>query len=454
VPTSPQAGLLLLFVNLCGFVINSATIPGGWIAVYWANPVTYMFTSLAVNEFTSPDWATPVDGTPIGEIVLQTRGYQQKYLYVWLAIFVWGAAASVLNFVACVFFLATLPAPKPPVVMSEEAYELQLKARAGLDAELPEELRGSSKRKKGSTASLASLGKSASHPSLPGTAPPPAASDEDSGKLGKAAVGDVESQGPPASQGGSSLPFKPLSMTFADVRYSVPYPKDAAHPEGSDKQEGPHAGQLLLLKGITGSFRAGVLTALMGASGAGKTTLMDVLAGRKTGGTITGDIRVNGFPQDQATFARVAGYCEQTDIHVPHTSVHEALQFSARLRLPSSVTREQCEAFVREVMDLVELTSIKNAIVGLPGVGLSVEQVRAGGVLPGGKGGGRGGITAHGAQLHRKGAAGCGEVQSMRAWWVGGHIAGDHPFSWSGVGHGQRVLNTERARLLLCSASA
>jgi ABC-type multidrug transport system fused ATPase/permease subunit len=327
VPTSPQAGLLLLFVNLCGFVINSATIPGGWIAVYWANPVTYMFTSLAVNEFTSPDWATPVDGTPIGEIVLQTRGYQQKYLYVWLAIFVWGAAASVLNFVACVFFLATLPAPKPPVVMSEEAYELQLKARAGLDAELPEELRGSSKRKKGSTASLASLGKSASHPSLPGTAPPPAASDEDSGKLGKAAVGDVESQGPPASQGGSSLPFKPLSMTFADVRYSVPYPKDAAHPEGSDKQEGPHAGQLLLLKGITGSFRAGVLTALMGASGAGKTTLMDVLAGRKTGGTITGDIRVNGFPQDQATFARVAGYCEQTDIHVPHTSVHEALQF-------------------------------------------------------------------------------------------------------------------------------
>ena len=41
-----------------------------------------------------------------------------------------------------------------------------------------------------------------------------------------------------------------------------------------EKQEGPHAGQLLLLKGITGSFRPRVLTALMGASGAGKTTLM------------------------------------------------------------------------------------------------------------------------------------------------------------------------------------
>ncbi len=36
-------------------------------------------------------------------------------------------------------------------------------------------------------------------------------------------------------------------------------------------------------QGITGAFRPGVLTALMGASGAGKTTLMDVLADRKTG---------------------------------------------------------------------------------------------------------------------------------------------------------------------------
>ncbi len=41
--------------------------------------------------------------------------------------------------------------------------------------------------------------------------------------------------------------------------------------------------ELELLKGITGCFRPGVLTALMGASGAGKTTFLDLLAGRKTG---------------------------------------------------------------------------------------------------------------------------------------------------------------------------
>ena len=41
--------------------------------------------------------------------------------------------------------------------------------------------------------------------------------------------------------------------------------------------------QLELLRGISGAFRPGILTCLMGVSGAGKTTLMDVLSGRKTG---------------------------------------------------------------------------------------------------------------------------------------------------------------------------
>ena len=47
--------------------------------------------------------------------------------------------------------------------------------------------------------------------------------------------------------------------------------------------EGSSRPQLVLLTDINGCFRPGVLTCLMGVSGAGKTTLMDVLAGRKTG---------------------------------------------------------------------------------------------------------------------------------------------------------------------------
>ncbi|KAK6152321.1 hypothetical protein DH2020_014956 [Rehmannia glutinosa] len=134
------------------------------------------------------------------------------------------------------------------------------------------------------------------------------------------------------------------------------------------KAQGVESDRLQLLRDVSGAFRPGVLTALVGVSGAGKTTLMDVLAGRKTGGFIEGDISISGYPKNQATFARISGYCEQNDIHSPHVTVYESVLYSAWLRLPA-------EMFVEEVMELVELNPIRNSLVGLPGVdGLSTEQ--------------------------------------------------------------------------------
>lgn len=103
------------------------------------------------------------------------------------------------------------------------------------------------------------------------------------------------------------------------------------------KQQGIIEDRLQLLVNVTGAFKPGVLTALVGVSGAGKTTLMDVLAGRKTGGYIEGRIYISGYPKKQETFARVSGYCEQNDVHSPCLTVHESLLFSAWLRLPSHV---------------------------------------------------------------------------------------------------------------------
>ena len=103
------------------------------------------------------------------------------------------------------------------------------------------------------------------------------------------------------------------------------------------KKHGEIEDKLQLLVNVTGAFRPGVLTALVGVSGAGKTTLMDVLAGRKTGGIIEGSIHISGYPKKQETFARVSGYCEQNDIHSPCLTVHESLIYSAWLRLPSHV---------------------------------------------------------------------------------------------------------------------
>lgn len=111
------------------------------------------------------------------------------------------------------------------------------------------------------------------------------------------------------------------------------------------KQQGIQEERLQLLADVTGAFRPGVLTALVGISGAGKTTLMDVLAGRKTGGFIEGSIHISGYPKRQETFARISGYCEQSDIHSPCLTVLESLLFSVWLRLPSDVDFDTQKVF-------------------------------------------------------------------------------------------------------------
>ncbi|KAG6615867.1 ATP-binding Cassette (ABC) Superfamily [Phytophthora cinnamomi] len=154
---------------------------------------------------------------------------------------------------------------------------------------------------------------------------------------------------------GGGLPFTPSNLCIKDLEYFVTL------PSGEEKQ---------LLRGITAHFEPGRMVALMGATGAGKTTLMDVIAGRKTGGRIVGDIIVNGEPKNPANFSRITAYCEQMDIHSEAATIYEALVFSANLRLPPNFTLEQRMNLVHETLDLLELTSISGAMVG----SLSVEQ--------------------------------------------------------------------------------
>lgn len=58
---------------------------------------------------------------------------------------------------------------------------------------------------------------------------------------------------------------------------------------------------------------------------------------------------MNNNPWHKPTYARVSGYVEQSDIHSERTTVHEALMFSAALRMPPAVHRALRAAFVEEV---------------------------------------------------------------------------------------------------------
>jgi ATP-binding cassette, subfamily G (WHITE), member 2, PDR len=128
-----------------------------------------------------------------------------------------------------------------------------------------------------------------------------------------------------------------------------------------------------LLDEVDGWVKPGTLTALMGVSGAGKTTLLDVLASRTTMGVVSGEMLVDGRQRDSG-FQRKTGYVQQQDLHLATSTVREALTFSALLRQPRATPRKEKLAYVDEVIKVLEMESYADAVVGVPGEGLNVEQ--------------------------------------------------------------------------------
>lgn len=82
---------------------------------------------------------------------------------------------------------------------------------------------------------------------------------------------------------------------------------------------------------------------------------------------------VDGRPRDES-FQRKTGYVQQQDLHLHTSTVREALEFSALLRQPSQYSRTEKLAYVETVIDLLNMREYADAIVGVPGEGLNVEQ--------------------------------------------------------------------------------
>ncbi|ONK59464.1 uncharacterized protein A4U43_C08F6690 [Asparagus officinalis] len=324
----------IVLLILGGFVISRENIKKWWIWGYWCSPLTYAHNAVAVNEFLGHSWhkiVNPATNETLGVEFLKKRGIFVDPNWYWIGVGALIGYIFLFNLLFVLFLDWLDPLGNGQAVVTEEELREKHANRTGESVELLP----------------------------PGT---------DSARNPGRGTDEIRNDTGANKKRGMVLPFLPLSITFDNIKYSVDMPQEM-------KEQGVTEDRLVLLKGVSGAFRPGVLTALMGVSGAGKTTLMDVLAGRKTGGYIDGDICISGYPKKQETFARISGYCEQNDIHSPHITVYESLVYSAWLRLPSEVDANARKAFVEEVMELVELSSLRGALVGLPGVnGLSTEQ--------------------------------------------------------------------------------
>ncbi|KAK4784679.1 hypothetical protein SAY86_019047 [Trapa natans] len=137
-------------------------------------------------------------------------------------------------------------------------------------------------------------------------------------------------------------------------------------------------GSKAILQGLTGYARPGEVLAIMGPSGCGKSTLLDALAGRLNADTrIEGNVLVNG--QRQALAYGTSAYVMQDDTLIATLTVREAIQYSAHLQLPTSMSRaekrERADATIRE-MGLQEAADTRIGGMWGAGKGLSGGQKR------------------------------------------------------------------------------
>ncbi|TMW67511.1 hypothetical protein Poli38472_011131 [Pythium oligandrum] len=319
---------MFTFVLLAGFIVGQNQMPDYFIWLYWMNPVAWCLRALAINQYRRPEFDVCVYdgieyckmyGKEMGKYSLSLFDVQDEKEWVgWGYLFLIGSYIFFMWLAYIVLEYKRYESPEHVAMDREEDdanFELaSVVSSTGSDYGLIE-----TPRKK-STSEIA-----------------------------------VE-----VNVVARERYFEPVTLAFKDLWYSVPNPTD------------PKGAPLDLLKGISGFATPGTITALMGSSGAGKTTLMDVIAGRKTGGSIKGQILLNGHPASDLAIRRATGYCEQMDIHSEASTIREALTFSAFLRQGSDVPDSQKFDSVEEVLDLLDLRPIADQIIR----GSSVEQMK------------------------------------------------------------------------------
>lgn len=110
---------------------------------------------------------------------------------------------------------------------------------------------------------------------------------------------------------------------------------------------------------------SGQMLAVIGSSGCGKTSLLDIITCRDDGGTMTfGQILINGKPNRPKVVRKTIAHVRQDDRLLPHLTVRETLAFVAKLRLPTHFTKAQRDKRVDDVIAELRLRQCANTRVG------------------------------------------------------------------------------------------
>ena len=121
--------------------------------------------------------------------------------------------------------------------------------------------------------------------------------------------------------------------------------------------------KLLLLDGINLVIEPNEFVALLGPSGSGKSTLMDAVNGRRPASSGRVMVNEDDFYATYRYYRRAIGYVPQKDIVHTTLTVHQALTFTARLRLPSDTSGHEIERVVSEVMQKIGLSERRDTLV-------------------------------------------------------------------------------------------
>ncbi|KAH8714807.1 hypothetical protein GQ44DRAFT_713405 [Phaeosphaeriaceae sp. PMI808] len=146
---------------------------------------------------------------------------------------------------------------------------------------------------------------------------------------------------------------KPAALMFENVGYNL-----------NGKQ---------ILSGISGAVHPGELMAIMGASGAGKTTFLDILARKNKVGITNGEFYLNGEKIRDDEFKSVIGFVDQDDTLLPTLTVHETILDSALLRLPKEMSRSSKEQRVEDVERQLGIHHIRDQKIGSEETGRGIS---------------------------------------------------------------------------------